>query len=94
MQFLAIARRLTDRFTDAEFAPYLGPEGERARELYAAGSFRAIYSRGDVPGAVILIEAADEAEARALMESLPFARHGMLAYDLVPLKPYRVFAGS
>ena len=81
-------------FTDAEFAAYLGPEGERARELYAAGSFRALYSRGDVPGAVIEIEAADAAEAARLVGTLPFAVRGLMEYQIVPLRPYRVFAGT
>jgi hypothetical protein len=94
MKFIAITRRLTERFTDAEFAEYLGPEGERARELYAAGSFRALYSRGDVPGAVIEIEAADVDEAARLVGSLPFAVRGLMEYQIVPLRPYRVFAGT
>jgi uncharacterized protein YciI len=94
MKFIAITRRLTDRFTDAQFAEHLGAEGERARALYAAGSFRALYSRGDIPGAVIEIEAADSEEATALVGSLPFAEHGLMEFTIVPLKPYRVFAGS
>jgi uncharacterized protein YciI len=94
MQFIAITRRLTERFTDTEFAEYLGAEGERARELYAAGSFRALYSRGDVPGAVIEIEAADADEAARLVGSLPFAVRGLMEYRIVPLRPYRVFAGT
>ncbi len=94
MKFIAITRRLTDRFTDAQFAEHLGAEGERARSLYAAGSFRALYSRGDVPGAVIEIEAADAEEAATLVGSLPFAVHGLMEFTIVPLKPYRVFAGS
>ena len=92
MQFLAITRRHTDRFTDAQFAEKLGPEADHARGLYAEGSFRALYTRGDVPGAVIMIEAEDESEAARLVDSLPFAQSGMMAYDLVPLKPYRGFA--
>lgn len=94
MHFIAITRRLTDRFTNEEFAAKLDAEGERARELYAAGSFRALHSRGDVPGAVITIEADDAADATRLVDSLPFARAGMMAYELVPLRPYRVFAGE
>jgi muconolactone delta-isomerase len=94
MHFIAITRRLTERFSDAQFAEHLAAEGERARALYAAGSFRALYSRGDKPGAVIEIEAADVAEAEALVASLPFALHGLMEYEIVPLRPYRVFAGA
>jgi uncharacterized protein YciI len=94
MQFIAITRRLTERFTEAEFAEHLVAEGERARELYAAGSFRALFSRGDIPGAVIEIEAADAGEAERLVGSLPFAVRGLMEYQIVPLRPYRVFAGT
>ncbi|MBD5635710.1 MAG: hypothetical protein IAI49_14660 [Candidatus Eremiobacteraeota bacterium] len=94
MQFIAITRRLTDRFSDAQFAEHLPAEGERARELYAEGTFRALYSRGDVPGAVILIEASGPDEATRIVETLPFAQHGLMEYEIVTLKPYRVFAGT
>jgi len=42
---------------------------------------------------VLLIEAADEAAARAAVDTLPLRKRGMLALDmLVPLMPYRGFA--
>lgn len=53
MYFLAITRRRVERFTQAEFDARLGDEADCARALYAGGTFRAIHSRGDVPGAVI-----------------------------------------
>jgi muconolactone delta-isomerase len=94
MQFLAIARRRVEAFTEAEVAELLPAEAARVRELYALGTVRAIYSRGDVPGAVVLLEAADAAEAGAVMESLPLCRAGMLEVTILPLQPYRGFAGT
>jgi uncharacterized protein YciI len=94
MQFLAIARRRTEAFSEALINEALPAEAERVRELYAAGVMRTIYSRGDVPGAVVLLEAADLAEAEAAMESLPLHRSGMLDVQIVPLRPFRGFAGS
>jgi muconolactone delta-isomerase len=94
MQFLAITRRRVDDFTEAQFAEHLPAEGARARELYAAGVVREIHSRGDIPGAVLLVEAADLAEAKAAVGSLPFAQLEMMDVDYVPLKPYRGFAGG
>jgi muconolactone delta-isomerase len=92
MQFIALLRRLTERFSDADFAPLLEPEAERARVLYAEGIARQIWSRGDVPGACVMIEAADEAAARASLATLPLLAAGMLELTaLVPLKPYRGF---
>jgi muconolactone delta-isomerase len=93
-QFIALVRRDYDRFPEAEFTPeLLEQEAERARALYAAGTFRAMWSRQDLPGAVVLLEAGSIDEARAVLGSLPLAVLEMLALDaLVPLIPYRGFA--
>ena len=91
MQFLAITRRRTEIFSAEDFDAVLEPEAERVRELYAAGSFRQAYSRGDIPGAVLLLEAADAAEAERIMASLPFAQKGMSDVELIELRPYRGF---
>ncbi len=95
MQYLAVLRRRSETFSDAEFAPLLDPEAARARELHASGAFRMVYSRGDVPGAVIFVEAADLGEARAFVDSLPLMARGMLELEqLVPLRAYRGFVGA
>ncbi len=94
MQFLAIARRRIEAFPETLIAEQLPAEAERVRELYAAGIMRTIYSRADVPGAVVLLEASDLAEAEAAMESLPLHRAGMLDVQIVPLRPFRGFAGT
>ncbi|HEY3626858.1 MAG TPA: muconolactone Delta-isomerase family protein [Terracidiphilus sp.] len=93
MQFLSISRRRTDAFPPEAFTPErIGQEGARVKELYASGAIRHIWARGDVGGAAILWEAADEAEARAAVESLPLYRAGMLEIViLLPLKPYAGF---
>lgn len=92
MQFIVITRRRTESFTGEQFAQFLDGEAIRARELYAQGAFRALHSRGDVPGAVITVEAADAEEAEALVASLPLARQEMMDFHIVPLLPYRGFA--
>ena len=91
MQFLAILRRRTEAFSEAQFADMLGPEADRARALYAEGRFRTIHSRGDVPGAVITVEAGDAEEAAAVASTLPFVQTGMAELTIVPLLPYRGF---
>jgi hypothetical protein len=53
---------------------------------------RWVASRGDTPGAVVELECADVAEARAILDTLPFAQQGMVDIDIVPLLPYRGFA--
>ena len=96
MQFLTISRRRTDAFPPEAFTPELvAGEGARVKELYAAGVARQVWARTDTGGAAILWEAANEAEARAAVESLPLFKVGMLEIvAFVPLKPYAGFGPS
>lgn len=93
MQFISISRRRTDAFPPEAFTPELvGGEGQRVKELYAAGVLRQIWKRADTPGAAILWEAANEGEVRAAIESLPLFKAGMLeVVALAPLEPYPGF---
>ena len=92
MQFFGIARRKTESFTEAQFAEHLDAEAARVRELYAEGSVRAAYSRGDVPGAVLLLETENEEAAKRIVDSLPLLKRGMLEMQIVPVKGYRGFS--
>jgi muconolactone delta-isomerase len=96
MQFLSLSRRRTDAFPPEAFTPELGArESARVKEMYAAGILRQIWRRGDIPGAVMLWEAASEAEVRAALGSLPINQAGMLEIvALVPLQPYPAFGPS
>ena len=91
MQFLSISRRRSEAFGDEEFAKHIDAERERVRELYRDGIVRAIWSRKDVAGAVMLLECDDEACAKAAVGSLPLAQRDMLDVTLVPLQPYPAF---
>ena len=91
MQFFAITRRKTESFSEADFAAVLDAEAHRAATLYAEGVFRSLHTRGDVPGAVIGIEALDREAAQAALDSLPLAKLGMMEVQLVPVLPYRGF---
>ena len=72
MQVLSLSRRLIDKFPPEAFTPeLLKQETARVRELYAAGTLRQIWKRGDIPGATILWEAASETEVREAIDSLP-----------------------
>lgn len=64
-------------------------------EKYAADSVRQIWSRSDAAGACLLIEAASEAAAHAVIEGLPLMKAGILTIEtFVPLQPYRGFAAA
>ncbi|MBV8245388.1 MAG: hypothetical protein JOZ38_05675 [Candidatus Eremiobacteraeota bacterium] len=91
MQFLVIARRALERFTDAQFAELLEPEAERVRELYREGTIRTIWTRTDVPGACFVLECADLAHAQRIVASLPLAAREMLDLQIIGLRGYRGF---
>ena len=92
MQFLAISRMRTDVFSDADFAPLLEDEAQRARTLYIEGTVRQIWHRGDERGACSVLEADSEGAAREIIGSLPLVKAGMLELvNLIPLLPYRGF---
>jgi muconolactone delta-isomerase len=93
MQFLSLTRRLIDKFPPEAFTPELiRLETVRVRELYAAGTLRQVWKRGDIPGSSILWEAASEADVRAAMGSLPIFQAGLLEIvAVIPLEPYPAF---
>jgi muconolactone delta-isomerase len=92
MQYLALSRLRTEIYCDDDFKPLLEDEAERARTLYMEGSVRQIWYRGDQRGACSILEADSEEAARALIESLPMVKAGMLELiHLIPLLPYRGF---
>ncbi|HEV3156788.1 MAG TPA: hypothetical protein VGZ00_05520 [Candidatus Baltobacteraceae bacterium] len=92
MQFLMITRRKTESFTHDQFSAELDAEGRQACQLYTDGLFRTIWTRGDIPGAIAVVEADDLAGAEAIVATLPFKQKGMMDTELIPLKPYRGFA--
>lgn len=92
MQFITLSRRVTERFSDADFAPHLEAEAQRARALYLEGFIRQIWHRGDMGGACLLVEADSEKMVREKLETLPLVVAGMLEVTaIVPLKPYGGF---
>lgn len=93
MQFISLSRRLVDKFPAEAFTPELmARETARVRELYAAGTLRHIWKRGDMPGASILWEAGSKADVEAAIGSLPIFQAGLLEIvALIPLEPYPGF---
>lgn len=92
MQVLAIVRRRTDAYSDEQFAPMLEPEAQAIRTLYAQGAVRAIWSREDALGAVVLLEAESLDRARQIIAMLPLVESDMAEVQmLIPMKGYRGF---
>jgi hypothetical protein len=92
MRFLGLVRRKIEAFPEEEFNRLLEPEAESVRALYTEGVVRSVSSRGDVKGAVLELECADIEEAKQKLNTLPFAAHGMVEVQIIPLLPYRGFA--
>lgn len=74
------------------FAPHLTAEALRVWELHQAGVLREIYFRDDRPTAVLVLECAAVAEAIDVLKTLPLVEAGLIAFDIIPLKPYPDFA--
>lgn len=91
MQILAICRRRTEAFAEQAFLELLEPEAQALRALYAQGVVRAAWSREDVLGACMMIEAPSADEAHEHLRTLPLVERGMIEVQLIPLRGYRGF---
>ncbi len=91
MKILAMEKDIPG-VSDQQIQPHLRAEAQRVWELYQAGVFRELYFRQDWPGAVLILECPDLAEAERLVHSLPLVKNGLIAFDLVPLLPYPGFS--
>jgi hypothetical protein len=56
-------------------------------KLYLDGKIRQWYSRGDGKGAVFVVDAKSEEEARAIMETLPLAKEQLMDDQYIPVGP-------
>ena len=91
MQFIAFGSVVDPTFpglTPDEAAALGRAEARRAWGLHQACVIREISFRTDRHATVMLLEAPDEAAARAALESLPFVRAGRLTFEIAGLRPY------
>jgi hypothetical protein len=91
MQFLMICRRRIESFPAEEFDKYLDDEAEELRRLYAEGFVRNAWSRNDVLGAVLQIEADTMEQVEQQVRRLPLVARDMMDLQVIPLKGYRGF---
>jgi hypothetical protein len=66
-------------------------------QLYLEGKILGWYARGDGRGAVFLLNAKNEEEAKSILESLPLAKEHLLDHEYIPvgpLKPLGLLLGS
>ena len=73
----------------AAFTPeLLKAEAARVWELQQLGALREIWFRQDRSDAVLVLECADAAEAQRTLAALPLVAAGLIAFEVIPLKPY------
>lgn len=53
--------------------------------LHTKEIVREIYFRKDRPGTVLVLECADAAEAKRLLQTFPLVKSGIIDFDVIPL---------
>ena len=86
MRVFAIAHK-SDAFSAGEFETHMEAEENHCLKLYAEGTIREILRRSDGKGAILVMEVKDEEQARAICADLPFAKLGMLSFDIYGALP-------
>jgi muconolactone delta-isomerase len=92
MKLLALERPVAGVAKESFTPELMRTEARRAWELHQAGAIRELYFRADREEAVLVLEAADVAEARKTLGELPLVRARLIDFDLVPLRSYPGFA--
>jgi uncharacterized protein (AIM24 family) len=85
VQFLVICRPAPGGDLE-EFKRLVPGETAALRELKASGTLTAAWSPGR-PGAVLMLEAADEAEAARHTAAFPLVQAGQITTEIIPLHP-------
>jgi hypothetical protein len=91
MKILAIEKE-TSGVTAEQSKSYLKAEAAKVWQLYQAGIFRELYFRQDQPSAVLMLECTNMAQAISILNSLPLVQQGLIAFEIIPLKPYPGFS--
>lgn len=77
-------------FDPAQLQALVAEETQAVWALWKAGVVREPYLRDDGPGAVLVMEAADSAQAQAILAELPFVKAGALSAECMTVA---VFSG-
>jgi len=87
MKILALERE-SPNATPGQFSPHLRAEAARVWELHQSGVLREISFSQDRHEAVLILECADGAEARQVLNTLPLVQAGLITFDVIPPVPY------
>ncbi|MER9601739.1 hypothetical protein NKJ11_05880 [Mesorhizobium sp. M0243] len=80
------------KFCRCRFRSASARRSRTAAHALREGAVRQVWNRGDIPGSGMMFEAADDAEVRGHLATLPLVKAGMMDIAaIVPLKPYPGF---
>ena len=85
MQILVVCRPVPGN-DQREFGRLVPAEGVALRELKERGVLANAWTPGR-PGAVLLLEVGTEADAAAIVATLPLAAAGLITTEVIPLHP-------
>lgn len=91
MKILALEQDIPG-VTSEQFQPYLKAEAAKVWELNQAGVIRETYFRQDRASAILVLECADEENAKRILGTFPLVRAGLISFELIPLIPYPGFS--
>ena len=79
MNFVAVSTNTGDP------GRYVAAEAHAIDELVHEGVVERVLLKADYSGAVLLLNATDERTARAALDALPIAAHGLTRFALIPV---------
>jgi hypothetical protein len=69
----------------AKLGPYVDEEMKILADLKGEGVVEHSYRRSQAPGVLLIVNAADAADAQRQLARLPFVTLGLLTFDLTPI---------
>ena len=90
MQAFVIAR-VVEGAPMEQVLPLVKPEAAKVWELYNDEKLRTIHYISDMSGVVMLWEISSLEALEAELQKLPMIEAGMLACEVIPIKPYTGF---
>ena len=88
MQILAISKK-QDGATPEKMRLHLADEVKHTLEAYLDGKVRDFWFKVNGMGVVLMLETANEDEARSIIKELPLVAAGLIDFDLIPLQPLK-----
>lgn len=90
MKIIAIEKELSNART-IDFRKNAKAEAKALWHLYQSGLVREFYFRKEEKLAVLILEAKNIQIAKTALSKLPFVSKKLIAFELIPLKPYPGF---